>query len=100
MSAGGNKYEVRAAKLSDSVVVVVVRETRRSPEQARIASFPSYLQKRIGDFDIDAPMGINDELQMEDDMDEVVPAPAENDSMKSFMRGEFGESAGDASLKF
>jgi hypothetical protein len=45
-------------------------------------------------------MGNNDELQMEDDMDEVVPAPAENDSMKSFMRGEFGESAGDASLKF
>ncbi|MEE2842729.1 MAG: hypothetical protein VYA50_10230 [Chloroflexota bacterium] len=45
-------------------------------------------------------MGINDELQMEDDMDEVVPAPAENDSMKSFVRGEFGESAGDASLKF
>ena len=68
----------------------MVRETRRSPEQARIASFPSYLQKRIGDFDIDDPMGINDELQMEDDMDEVVPAPAENDSMKSFVRGEFG----------
>ena len=45
-------------------------------------------------------MGINDELQMEDDMDEVVPAPAENDSMKSFVRGEFGESTGDASLKF
>ena len=45
-------------------------------------------------------MGINDELQMEDDMDEMVPAPAENDPMKSFMRGEFGESADDASLKF
>ena len=45
-------------------------------------------------------MGINDELQMEDDMDGVVPAPAENDSMKSFMRGEFVESADDASLKF
>ena len=45
-------------------------------------------------------MGINDELQMEDDMDEVVPAPAENDSMKSFVRGEFGESADDASLTF
>ena len=100
MIAAGNKYEVRAAKLSDSVVVVVVRETRRSPEQARIASFPCYLQKRIADFDIDDPMGINYELQMEDDMDEVVPAPAENDSMKSLMRGEFGESADDASLKF
>ena len=48
-------------------------------------------------------MGINDELQMEDDMDdmdEMVPAPAENDSMKFFMRGEFGQSAGDESLEF
>jgi hypothetical protein len=61
---------------------------------------PVLFTEKIGDFDIDDPMGINDELQMEDDMDEVVPAPAENDSMKSFVRGEFGESAGDASLKF
>ncbi|MCH7971479.1 MAG: CDC27 family protein [Chloroflexi bacterium] len=100
MIAGGNKYEVLAAKLSDSVVVVVVRETRRSPEQARIASFPSYLQKKIGDFDIDDPMGINDEFRMEEDMDEIAPQPAENEAMKSFMRGDFGESADDASLKF
>jgi hypothetical protein len=57
MIDGGNKYEVLAAKLTDSVAVVVVRETKRSTEQARIASFPSYLQKKIGDFDIDDPMG-------------------------------------------
>ena len=100
MIAGGNKYEVFAAKLSDSEVVVVVRESKRSPEQARIASFPSYLQKKIGDFDIDDPMGISDEIRMEDDMDEIAPQPAENEAMKSFMRGEFGESADDASLKF
>jgi len=100
MIAGGNKYQVLAAKLSDSVVVVVVRETRRSPEQARIASFPSYLQKKIGDFDIDDPMGINDEVRMEDDVDELAPAPAENEAMKAFMRGDFGEAIDDASLKF
>ncbi|MCZ6539241.1 MAG: tetratricopeptide repeat protein [Chloroflexi bacterium] len=100
MIAGGNKYEVLAAKLSDAVVVVVIRETKRSPEQARIASFPSYLQKQIGDFDIDDPMGINDEIRMEDDMDEIAPQPVENEAMKSFMRGEFGGSADDASLKF
>ena len=100
MIAGGNKYEVLAAKLSDSLVVVVVRETKRSSEQARIASFPSYLQKQVGDFEIDDPMGINDEIRMEDDMDEIAPQPAENEAMKSFMRGDFGESVDDASLKF
>ncbi len=95
MIAGGNKYEVLAAKITDSVVVVVVRETKRSPNQARIASFPSYLQKKIGDFDIDEPMGISDELRMEDDMDEMAPQPVENESMKSFMRGDFGGSGDD-----
>lgn len=100
MIAGGNKYEVLAAKLSDSVVVVVVRETKRSSEQIRTASFPSYLQKKIGDFDIDDPMGVNDEIRMEDDMDEFAPQPAENEALKSFLRGDFGESAEDASLKF
>ena len=98
--AGGNKYEVLAVKLSDAVVVIAIRKTKRSPEQARIASFPSYLQKQIGDFDIDDPMGINDEIRMEDDMDEIAPQPVENEAMKSFMRGDFGESADDASLKF
>lgn len=100
MIAGGNTYEVLAAKLTDSVAVVVVRETKRSPQQARIASFPSYLQKKIGDFDIDDPMAINDEVRMEDDMDEFAPQPVENEALKSFMRGDFGESADDASLKF
>ncbi|MDP6666571.1 MAG: tetratricopeptide repeat protein [Dehalococcoidia bacterium] len=100
MIAGGNKYEVLAAKLSDSEVVVIVRETKRSPEQARIASFPSYLQKKIGDFDIDDPMAINDEVRMEDDIDEQAPRPVEAEAMKSIMRGEFGGSADDASLKF
>lgn len=100
MISGGNKYEVRAVKLSDSEVIVVVREVKRSPEQARIASFPSYLQKKIGDFDIEDPMGISDEIRMEDDLDEVAPNPAETESMKSFMRGDFGGSADDASLKF
>ena len=100
MITGGNTYEVLAAKLSDSMAVVVVRETKRSPQQARIASFPSYLQKKIGDFDIDDPMGINDEIRMEDDTDELAPQPAENEAMKSIMRGDFGESDEDASLKF
>ena len=100
MIAGGNKYEVFAAKLTDSEVVVVVRETKRSPDQARIASFPSYLQKKIGDFDLDDPMEISDELRMEDDMDEFAPAPVESESMKSIMRGEFGGAAEDSSLKF
>ena len=100
MIAGGNKYEILAAKLSESEVAVIVRETKRSAEQARIASFPSYLQKKIGDFDIDDPMAINDELRMEDDTDELAPQPAENEAMKSFMRGDFGESAEDATLKF
>jgi hypothetical protein len=100
MISGGNKYEVLAAKLTDSEVVVVVRETKRSVEQARIASFPSYLQKKIGDFDLDDPMEISDELRMEDDMDEYAPQPVEAESMKSIMRGEFGGSADDASLKF
>lgn len=100
MIAGGNKYEIMAAKLSDSEVVVIVRETKRSSEQARIASFPSYLQKKIGDFDIDDPMAINDEFHMEDDTDELAPQPVENEAMKSFMRGEFGGADDDASLKF
>ncbi|MBT3994403.1 MAG: hypothetical protein HOF01_01235 [Chloroflexi bacterium] len=100
MLDGGNKYEILAAKLTDSEVIVVVRETKRSLAQARVASFPSYLQKRIGDFDLDDPMEINDELRMEDDMDEFAPAPVENESMKSIMRGEFGGAAEDSSLKF
>jgi hypothetical protein len=100
MISGGNKYEILAAKLTDSEVVVVVRETKRSDEQARIASFPSYLQKKIGDFDLDDPMEINDEIRMEDDMDEFAPAPVESESMKSIMRGEFGGAAEDSSLKF
>ena len=100
MIDGGNKYEVLAAKLTDSEVVVVVRETKRSPEQARIASFPSYLQKKIGDFDLDDPMEINDEIRMEDDMAEIAPAPVESESMKAIMRGEFGGPAEDSSLKF
>lgn len=100
MIDGGNKYEILAAKLTDSEVVVVVRETKRSPAQARIASFPSYLQKKIGDFDLDDPMEINDEIRLEDDTDEFMPAPAEEESMKSILRGEFGGSADDASLKF
>jgi tetratricopeptide (TPR) repeat protein len=100
MISGGNKYEILAAKLTDSEVVVVVRETKRSDEQARIASFPSYLQKKIGDFDLDDPMEINDEIRMEDDMDEFAPAPVESESMKSIMRGEVGGAAEDSSLKF
>ncbi len=100
MIDGGNKYEIRAAKLTDSEVVVVLRETKRSAEQVRIASFPSYLQKKIGDFDIDDPMEINDELRMEDDTDEYAPQPVEAESMKSIMRGEFGGSPEDSSLKF
>ena len=57
-------------------------------------------RKKIGDFDIDDPMGINDEVRMEADVAELAPAPAENEAMKAFMRGDFGESADDASLKF
>jgi tetratricopeptide (TPR) repeat protein len=94
---GGNKYEVLAAKLTDSEVIVVVRETKRSQAQSRVASFPSYLQSKIGDFDIDDPMDINDEIRMEDDMDEFAPAPLEDESI---MRGEFGGSPDDSSLKF
>ncbi|MDA1278425.1 MAG: tetratricopeptide repeat protein [Chloroflexi bacterium] len=97
---GGNEYEVLAARLSDTGVFVVVRETKRSPEQARTASFPSYLQKKIGDFDIDDPMVINDEFVMEDDSDEESPQPAENEAMKSILRGDFGGSDEDASLEF
>ena len=89
-----------AAKLTDSEVVVVVRETKRSPDQARIASFPSYLQKKIGDFDLEDPMEINDELRMEDDMDEMAPEPMEAESMKSIMRGDFGDSGEDSSLRY
>lgn len=100
MIEGGNKYEVLAAKLTDSEVIVVVRETKRSSAQIRIASFPSYLQKKVGDFDIDDPMEISDELRMEDDMDEFAPAPVESESMKSIMRGEFGGAAEDSSMKF
>ncbi|MEE8045833.1 MAG: CDC27 family protein [Dehalococcoidia bacterium] len=100
MIGGGNKYEVLAAKLTDSEVIVIVRETKRSTANGRIASFPSYLQKKIGDFDIDDPMDINDEIRMEDDTDELAPAPLEDESMKSIMRGEFGGAAEDSSLKF
>ena len=100
MIAGGNKYEILAAKLTDSEVMVVVRETRRSVDQARIASFPSYLQKKIGDFDLDDPMEINDELRMEDDTDDFAPQPVKSQSMKSIMRGEFGGDAEDSSMKF
>ena len=99
MIEGGNKYEVLAAKLTDSEVIVVVRETKRSSAQIRIASFPSYLQKKIGDFDIDDPMEISDELRMEADMDEFATAPVESESMKSIMRGEFGGAAEDSSMK-
>jgi len=98
--ATGNKYEVLAAKLSDSEVIVVVRETKRSADNERTASFPSYLQKKIGDFDIDDPMDINDEVRMEDDMDEMLPEPGEGDAMKSILRGDFGNSGQDASLNF
>jgi len=98
--ATGNKYEVLAAKLSDSEVIVVVRETKRSADNERTASFPSYLQKKIGDFDIDDPMDINDEVRMEDDIDEMLPEPGEGDAMKSILRGDFGNSGQDASLNF
>ena len=97
---GGNQYEILASRISEAGVFVVARETKRSPEQAQIASFPSYLQKKIGDFDIDDPMAINDEFVMEVDMDEVAPQPAENEAMKSIMRGEFGSMGEDASLEF
>ncbi|NQW20130.1 MAG: CDC27 family protein [Chloroflexi bacterium] len=100
MVDGGNTYDILAARLTDSEVVVVVRETKRSALQARIASFPSYLQKKIGDFDLDDPMEINDEYRMEDDMDEDAPQPVEAESMKSIMRGEFGGSDDDSSLEF
>jgi len=100
MIDGGNKYEVLAAKLTDSEVIVVIRETKQSLANDRIASFPSYLQKKIGDFDIDDPMEIDDELRMEDDMDEFAPTPLQDESMKSIMRGEFGGAAEDSSLKF
>jgi hypothetical protein len=100
MIDGGNTYEVLAAKLTDSESVVVVRETKRSPDQACIASFPSYLQKKIGDFDLDDPMEINEELRMEDDMAEMAPEPMEAESMKSIMRGDLGDSDEDPSLRY
>ena len=100
MIDGGNKYEILAAKLTDSEVIVVVRETKRSSTQARIASFPSYLQKKIRDFDIDDPMEINDEVRVEDDMDVFAPQPVEDESMKSIIRGEFGGASEDSGLKF
>ena len=37
---------------------------------------------------------------MEDDMDELPPQSVEAESVKSIIRGEFGGSAGDVSLKF
>jgi hypothetical protein len=100
MIDGGNTYEVLAAKLTDSESVVVVRETKRSPDQACIASFPSYLQKKIGDFDLDDPMEINEELRMEDDMAEMAPEPMEAESMKSILRGDFSDSDEDSNLRY
>ena len=88
MIDGDNKHEILAAKLTDSEVIVIVRETKRSPAQARTASFPSYLQKKIGDFDIDDPMEINDEIRMEDDMDDLAPQPVVDGSVRTQCRGQ------------
>lgn len=100
MIDGANKYEILAAKLTDSEVIVVVRETKRSSTPARIVSFPSYLQKKIRDLDIDDPMEINDEVRVADGMDEFALQSVKDESMKSIIRGEFGGAFEDSGLKF
>ena len=45
-------------------------------------------------------MEINDELRMEDDMDEMAPEPMEAESMKSILRGDFGDPYEDSNLRY
>jgi len=42
---GGNRYEAAAAKVSHNAAAVMLTEVYRSPEQARLVSFPPAIQK-------------------------------------------------------
>ena len=98
MVAIGKQYEILAAKLSDSEVLVMVREIKRKLRQDAIASFPLYLQKTVADFDMDDLMTINDQARIEENLDEETPQPVEDELMKSIILGEFGGSDQDAKL--
>ncbi len=91
MIDGGNKYEVLAAKLTDSEVIVIVREVKRSPAQAHIASFPLYLQQRINDLEADDPDEMEDEVEVE----ELVVRLLEDGPVGSAMSGEFDQPLDD-----
>ena len=93
MIDGGNEYEVLAAKLTDSEVIVIVREVKRSRAQAHIASFPLYLQQKINDLETDDPGEIEngDEVEVE----ELVVRLLDDGPVGSAMSGEFDEPLDD-----
>lgn len=87
MIDGGNEYEVLAAKLTDSEVIVIVREIKRSTAQAYVASFPLYLQQKIDDLETDDSGDIEDE----DEVEELVVRLLNDGPSGSAMSGEFDE---------
>ena len=87
MIDGGNEYEVLAAKLTDSEVIVIVREIKRSTTQAYVASFPLYLQQKIDDLETDDSGDIEDE----DEVEELVVRLLNDGPSGSAMSGEFDE---------
>jgi len=93
MIDGGNEYEVLAAKLTDSEVIVIVREVKRSRPQAHIASFPLYLQQKINDLETDDPGEIEDGDEVE--VEELVVRLLEDGPVGSTMSGEFDEPIDD-----
>ena len=87
MIDGGNEYEVLAAKLTDSVVIVIVREIKRSTTQAYVASFPLYLQQKIDDLETDD----SGDIEGEDEVEELVVRLLNDGPSGSAMSGEFDE---------
>jgi hypothetical protein len=72
-------------------VIVIVREVKRSPAQAHIASFPLYLQQKINDLEADDPDEMEDEVEVE----ELVVRLLEDGPVGSAMSGEFDQPLDD-----
>ncbi len=98
---GGNRYEAAATKITHSAVAVVVRESHRSPAQAKVVSFPPALQKYSA---VRAETGLDDEEYefldrspdegQDNDDEEGVPRPERDSAVR--LRAILGDdSSGD-----
>lgn len=97
--AGGNKYEVAAAKVGAHSVAVIVRELHRSPRQAHLTSFPPSLQKYAA---VRPETDLDDEAVDADDTgpelgnaaeDEEMPESHDTDThrLRAILRGDYGD---------